>query len=151
MKKRKTPRNGLLLTASAIILFRMPEVYREMIVLYFIRSPHRLRNLRYMLQNPFRQPALGMLLYGIVFLVFVFSLAGMLLQVKSRGPGKTKVERRTEKEIETIEKSFQTAYKSGKDRYLDQLDDFLRSGYLDQKSYNEMKKKYKNMNIPDGF
>ena len=87
----------------------------------------------------------------VTILVFLVSLAGMLLQVKSRGPGKTKVERRTEKEIETIEKSFQTAYKSGKDRYLDQLDDFLRSGYLDQKSYNEMKKKYKNMNIPDGF
>ena len=64
---------------------------------------------------------------------------------------KTRTEKRTGKEIDSIEKSFQTAYKSGRERYIEQLDGFLKSGYLDQKGYNEMKKLYNEMDIPDGF
>lgn len=151
MRKKKSSSGYLLFVISAIILFRMPRMYLEMVEFYFIRSSHPLRNLQYLLRNPLRPPAPGLLLYGIVVLVFLFSLLRMLFSLGSRRPAKTKVERKNEKEIDTIEKSFQTAYKSGKDRYIEQLDDFLRSGYLDQKSYNEMKKKYKNMHIPDGF
>lgn len=139
------------LVISALILLRMPSMYGRMIIYYFFRSPFPLRNLELLLRHPFQQPGLGIIIYALAVIVLVISLIRVLIGIGRGSGAKTRVEKKTEKEIETIEKSFQSAYKSGRERYMDQLDGFLKSGYLDQKGYNEMKKKYQEMNIPNGF
>ena len=57
----------------------------------------------------------------------------------------------TSGETDTIEFAFHRSMRTGKDKYLSQLDDYLRSGLIDRKGYDELYKKYSNMNIPDDY
>ena len=154
MKKRnKLPGSILVFIISIVILAQYPPSYPRMLYYQFFRINDPATTFRMLLRALPNRFALSILLYlflaAAAFISAVFVIARILRS--GRKAGKTKVEKKTEKQIETIEKSFQTAYKSGKERYLEQLDGFLESGYLDQKGYMELKKKYESMDIPYGF
>ena len=143
----------VIFAVSLIMISRFPAGYLRMLYFQLFRLNDPVSGLRMLFRMLPNRRAAMLLLYLLLLAASAVSAVSLLVRMMRNAghSGKTKVEKKTEQEIETIERSFQTAYKSGRQRYIDQLDGFLQNGYLDQKGYRELKAKYQNMNIPDGF
>ena len=134
-----------------------PDRYRQMLffLLSSVKDPVR------QIINLFRflpETALALVVYIGIIILFLVSLVRALAHLAGSGrlPAGTRqkksvTERQNEREIRKEQRSYMTAYKSGKERYIDQLDELLRSGLIEQKEYRYLKKKYSEMNIPGGF
>ena len=150
-EKKRISKNVRKMLELLIVLIIFPHRYTTMFLQIF-RSGHPVRNLQFlisMLPNPTAVFLLVYMIVVIAFAVTVISTLVSLIKKPSRPGQKTVIEKQNEKEIDAIEKSWHSAYRPGKQRYLDELDELLKSGLLDEKGYKEMKEQY--MKLPDNL
>ena len=82
--------------------------------------------------------------FKILYFAF-FRILYFAAKLKSGG----KPEQRSPKQV--TEEAINCGHRTGRAKYLEQIDSFLRNGLIDRTEYNVLKARYEQLNIPDDY
>lgn len=81
----------------------------------------------------------------VVLILSFFRILYFAAKLKSGG----KPEQRSPKQV--TEEAINCGHRTGRAKYLEQIDSFLRNGLIDRTEYNVLKARYEQLNIPDDY
>lgn len=131
------------LIVCVFLLLLIPKVDNGKFVVYLLRYGLDPARLRFTLHT---KP--GVFVLSVIFLLLlaaaVWSLIRLLLLLPRLKGSRTA-------ESQTDEQALSCDHKTGRDRYLEQLENYLESGLIDREEYNSMRQRYLGQNIPDDY
>ncbi len=98
------------------------------------------------------------MLYALLFLFIIIALISSFIRMvnPNAGGGSTGTARRQpvqrgRQHAEQPEQAIGCAHRTGKEKYLDQLNSYLRSGLIDREEYKVMRQRYERLQIDDDY
>ena len=136
----KKNRSGTVFVLSLVLLSALWNAWGDRLEYLFRMpiSPRRLEML-WKFSRPTVLTALAFLAVAVIAFVSFFRMFG--------GKGKTRVAARESK----TEEALHCEHLNGKDKYLEQIDGYLRTGLIDRNEYRVLKERYARIDIPDDY
>ena len=155
MKKSvKSPFSTLLI--AFVIFYSLSGTGINRTLEMLLRQPFSLRRIQMLIQH---SPGtfLTLLAYCICIIVMVVSLIRLIASMGRRGSTGTasasrpERARRKESPVRAGEDAIHCEHKRGTEKYLQQIDGYLKAGLIDRAEYKTLYKKYSQLDIPDDY
>ena len=115
---------------------------------YLLRPPLTLQKFQFFMRSR-PQEFVFVLLYLFCAVLLAVSLLGILtFPFRKRVPSERPAERRPDKQKED---AIHCEHKRGTEKYLEQIDGYLRTGLIDRAEYKVLRDRYSKLNIPDDY
>ena len=149
-KQRKRSFSMVILMAILMLSFPSSTVGKVFRLLF--EKPLTLRRLQ-LLWDAYPGEILFAVFYLLCALLLIRSLLRLIRPAGKQQVRKTKpVHRAKEKEIEkTKDAPIRCEHKTGTEKYLEQIDGFLKSGLIDREEYRILRDRYSKLDIPDDY
>ena len=154
MKKRN---HFVKLIVSLMLISVLAEDCNEMISYLFIRTPVTMRKLEFFWKaHP--QQCIMLALYAVLILIAIVSFLGLfkkgntdLSAAPIRTAEKKTSAKGTPRDHDDAEEAIHCAHLTGRAKYLEQIDNYLRTGLIDRNEYRVLKNRYMNIDISDDY
>lgn len=104
----------------------------------------------------------ALLIVAIVIIAIAALVFGLILAQKKKGEKKLGSVYHAERmkdmaksvlhaQKRSSEQAVSCSHELGKDKYIQQLDNFLSNGLIEKSEYNQLKRRYENLNVPDNM
>ena len=145
--KNKLNSSISMLIASLFLLFLLPGSSLKLLGTYIRHYGLDPR----LLKHFWRSSPSGTLMLFVTLLVLVVLIISffkiLYFTAKLRSGGRT--EHRSPKQV--TEEALNCSHSTGRAKYLEQIDSFLRNGLIDRTEYNVLKARYERLNIPEDY
>ena len=145
-----------LFIALIVILYLIPfEKIQELYRMYF-RTPFTTRKLEFLLRSRPMDLVLAMV-FVICALVALVAFLRILFSFGKRGSTREVSGTYTTPKIRRAmapkeeEEALHCEHKRGSEKYMEQIEGYLRTGLIDRDEYRVLKERYSRLNIPDDY
>ena len=153
------------LLISFVVLFMLPDDTLQHLYIQFFRTPFSMRKLEFLLRTS-PQTLLVALASLICLLVMLVSLISIVAHAAggrresasrpasrpaARRPAPARAGKAFPQAMGRQEEAIHCEHERGKDKYLEQLDGYLKTGLIDRSEYRVLRERYERINIPDNY
>ena len=148
MKKKLSSSVSVLIT-SIVVMFILPGSSFRMLRMYLRHYGLNANLFKFFWRSS--PTDLMMLLVWLMFLVIaVISLFKIIYFItRLSSPQGVREARGSAKHV--TEEAIDCAHTTGKAKYIEQIDGYLKTGLIDRAEYNALKARYERLNIPDDY
>ena len=144
--KKKLSSSISVFISSIIVLFLMPGSSLRTLSMY-LRHYGLNKNLFKYFWRSSPSDLMLMLISVFLLLIAVISFVKILYySARIRSPQAMKASPK-----HVTEEAINCEHTTGKAKYIEQIDGYLRTGLIDRAEYNELKARYERLNIPDDY
>ena len=136
---RKLIGSAVTFVVSVFLLLLIPKVDNGKFFALLRAGGPLSRKIRFMLRAMPGEFILMLLFFALILVALIMLLRASLLL------------RRLDAPAGADEAALGCDHKTGRDRYLEQLENYLESGVIDREEYNSMRARYEQQNIPDDY
>ena len=159
-KKTKSPVSSIFTAfLTGIILFYIiPWSWRD----YWFQLIRSGLFPRYLSSSLAHSPAdfIFSIVFCILLLVFMISVIVSIVRIisaiararsASGSPARAQKARKVTGKVTVADEALHCSHKRGREKYLEQIDGFLRSGLIEKKEYDVLYQRYLKLDIPDDY
>ena len=147
-KKSKAPGAFYTFIISLFLLISNYQSAVQRIKFLFFRTPISLRKLQFIWSTD-PSSLISVAVFLLLILIAVVSFFRFLSQMKKLQRGAPS--REAAPKPEAVEDALHCDHKRGKEKYLQQLDSFLRCGVIDRAEYRTLRARYEKLDIDDDY
>lgn len=143
--------NSLVLIVSLLLISALSEKCNDLISFLFFRTAPTIRKFD-VFWNYRRMDLLLVIVYVFLILTALFSFLRLISGSKTKVRRQREpLKRETRKRIEEADEAIHCAHLTGKEKYLEQIENYLKTGLIDRSEYKVLYDRYVNLNIPDDY
>ena len=144
--KKKLSSTISVLISCLIVLFLLPGSSLRLLSMY-LRHYGLSRNIfRYFRTLPAGDAMMAVISLFFVVLIIISVIKIIILSYKMNA---NRAARPSAKHV--TEEAINCAHSTGREKYLEQIDGYLKTGLIDRAEYNALKARYERLNIPDDY
>ncbi len=160
--KKKLSKSVSVLITSIIVLFLLPGDSLRLLSMYLRHYGLSENIIRYFSRMPASELFLMLISIFFIVLIIISIIKILILSYKLGANRSTGGTARPAAKVfakpvavsaarHVTEEAINCSHSTGKAKYLEQIDGYLKTGLIDRAEYNALKTRYERLNIPDDY